>query len=303
MSTDNKVRNRLVSKAGKGAKGGADKGLIFSLVFHAAVFSTAVFGLPDMDRDLDAVRQPVSVEIIRIEKERVSEEKQEAEVKAPESEPEPEQRSVAKDEAPAALTPDAVPTLEKSKPQAVPTPKPRKKPELTAQQKLVAKVRPRSKPKPPKRFDVNKLSEYIDRSIEEEKPEVKKPVERDKKQAKTSDSKPKKDVFEGLEGRLRAASITDAIRVKLENCWNRPKGLKNSETMAVAVRMFLNSQGGLAKMPEILDDNYTDPSQPFRQVFGESVMRAITTCGTFEEAVPLIKEGNRYFDITFRPPY
>ncbi|WND01883.1 hypothetical protein QGN29_10000 [Temperatibacter marinus] len=276
-----------------------DRGLAFSLALHGGIVTVALVGLPELTSKRPPVPEPIQIDFVKVEKERKIVKK--AEETREEPQEEKRKPSYAKNEAVAALTPDAMPTLKPAKPAKKLKPKP--KPKVTKQMRLRNSIRPKMKPKPPKRFKSSKIAELIDRSLKEETKETPKPKKKAKKpKAKIKEPKKKAPSFEGLAGRIRAAAIRDAIAYKLNNCWNRPKGLKNSEDMAAPIRLYLNLQGELARKPIMLDGDYDDAAQPFKRVFGDSVIRAAMSCGKFEEAIPIIKAGNKYFDITFRPP-
>lgn len=281
---------------------GMDRGLVFSLSLHAAVIVFALVGLPDFSNKQDILPPAIEVDFVNVEKERQVQKQIKEEAREEEEKPEVKQKNIAREEVREPVTAGAVPTL-KPEPRPKAKPKPKPKPKLTRQQQIRHQIRPAMRPRPPKRFQSSKIAELIDRSIKKEETvqPKNKPVKK-KAAPKKEKPAPKRPVIDGLAARLQAAAYRDAFVAKINSCWNRPKGLKDSDTMSVPVRVYYNSQGDLVRLPELLDKAYQDPSKPFRRAYGDSVIRAITTCGTVSEAIPLVQEGNRYFDITFRPP-
>lgn len=308
--TDIQVKHSSLKSIG--SAGGAsffNKGLILSMALHGAVVAGAVWGMPDLStRELKPPSEPITVEFTEITRERTS--KQEKKSERVDEQPVQAPQNLAREESQVVVPDDAVPTLEKVDPVKA-TPKPVKKPEVSPQQKLRTQVRLRSKPKPPKRFNLSKIAENIDRSIKEEAEKAPEVAESEEKPT----SKKKFDIdvnkLEMALNKVNTGTIIDAIGARLTNCWSRPRGMLSVEQMVVPIRLVLKSDGSIDKVKTaILDKSYLsddfdlnsrDDKSRFKKALGDSVLRALDKCKQFEEAIPMIKQGQNEFKINFRP--
>ena len=70
-------------------------------------------------------------------------------------------------------------------------------------------------------------------------------------------------------------SEIDAIRYQIQQCWSVPAGARDAEDLVVRVRVFLNSDGTIARPPEIVDSGRRDT---FFLAAAESARRAVLKC-------------------------
>jgi hypothetical protein len=276
--------------------------MIISGVMHTAAVLAVIYGLPFVLAPEVPAEQPIVVELVEIaDKTMPQTPPQKAEKETPPEpptppkqkhaaapppppakteppKPEPEAKAPAPEKVAAPPPPKPV-VKEQPKPEppkevkvaAAPTPAP--KPEEAAAQPQVnfrAAPTPRSKPTPPnRRFDASRLAALLDKS--------------DKKAAPKSDAEkdPKKDdkPVPVREARVSSAPLTmseiDAIRYQIQQCWSVPAGARDAEDLVVRVRVFLNSDGTIARPPEIVDSGRRDT---FFLAAAESARRAVLKC-------------------------
>lgn len=78
-------------------------------------------------------------------------------------------------------------------------------------------------------------------------------------------------------------SEEDAFRAQMAKCWTIPAGAANSEDLYVTLRVFLNSDGSLARAPELVSSGIFDlNTDPFYRTAAESALRAIQRCQPFK---------------------
>lgn len=256
-------------------------GLIYSLGLHAVVVTTVWVGMPFLSNDRDIPSTiPMEIEFIDVTEETVAPAPAE---EAPKEQPKPtpqKETKYAAAEAPAPAPTEAVPTLEAVKKEIKKTPKPSAKPVLTARQKLTARVRPNSKPKPPSRFKTTRLAALIDKSV---KKEVQKTIEAEDEPKLKAPPKAKVQSFSALKAKLATAALQDALKSQIYGCWNIPSGVKDVHTMQVKVRVFLRPDGNLLRQPQYVDagDLNAKGREGYR-TFAESARRAVQLCAPYE---------------------
>ena len=263
---------------------------------HVGVAAVALIGLPQLQRPLPDLPPPIAIEFVQIaEQTRVAEpEPPQAEPQQAQSEPQPAYAAAeAAPEAPA----DAAPTLEQVKVvDTPPSPKPTPKPQVSEN-----RVVPRSKPRPPSRLKSNRIAALIDRSIKEEQQET---LRRKEEQKQTAEKEPeeKPNVFSGLRGRLAAASVMDALRLKVESNWSFPGGAKDIQNMRVTIRIWLRPDGYYSRAPEFIGvGNLNDPDRSFFRIFAESARRAVLLSEPLDEAAKHLDANTSYIDFEFNP--
>ena len=270
-------------------------GWLLSGVLHVSLVAFAVVGLPHLGRDRPDVLPPVAVEFIKIDDvTRVVEPEREDPVENTSRQQRPAETSQAPVEIPAE---QPVPAEAELVPQPTapdpPAPKPKPKPELTETQKLSQRVVPRRKPKPPSRLQADRLAALINKEIEEEAEQVRQTEEA----AAEKEAEEVRDRFASIRGRLATATLQEALRQKLERCWNIPVGAKGIENMFVKVRIWLRADGTLSRQPEFVSS--LDMNDPFVRTFAESARTAVFRCAPFTEAQDYIQNGNPYIDFDF----
>ena len=70
----------------------------------------------------------------------------------------------------------------------------------------------------------------------------------------------------------------DALQARLAKCWNIQLAPPDSSELRVKVKMFLNEDGTLARMPEVLEVSSGD----FARSAAESALRAIRRCAPYK---------------------
>ncbi len=257
------------------------EGWIFSLTVHVGLAVAIIVGLPHFRRPLPDIPEVIPVEFVTIDDV----------VRAPqkEAEPAPEPQAVRtaveaaptpKAQAQAVPLPDARPPRPQSKP---PAPGPR------------LHVAPRSKPKPPSRFDPARVAALLDRSIKKTTPApAARPEEKPKKAAAPARRQ------SALAARIATATLAAAIRQRVQQCWFVPAGAKDLEKMQVRIRIELRRDGRLARPPQFIGaGNLSAPGREFFRIFAESARRAVLNCQPYDN-LPLSQyELWRQIEFTF----
>lgn len=81
-----------------------------------------------------------------------------------------------------------------------------------------------------------------------------------------------------------SANEIDALRAKIQACWNPPAGVADAKELIVTVRIMLKQDGSLAAEPAILNRS----SNPLFQIAAESALRAIRRCAPYDK-LPIAK--------------
>ncbi|MGF1605942.1 MAG: hypothetical protein ACFB22_06350 [Rhodothalassiaceae bacterium] len=201
------------------------------------------------------------------------------EVTAPEpvSEPEPLPEPAPED------TPDAVP-----EPTAEPAPDPPEEPRSDLARTVVV----RDKPKPPERFDPDKIAALIDKSAEDQPPpDPLADIEQELEKAR------RKQAAVDRMARQAQATIRDYLRQKVQGCWSIPAGARDAQELQVVLRIQLDPYGRLRRPPSVVGaGNLSAPGQEFRRIFAESAQRAIQRCAPYK--IP-VDDYNQWKEIEF----
>lgn len=276
-------------------------GWFLSVALHVGVVLAAWYGLPYLTRPPITPPPPIAIEFVAIAQQTQQVAKPEVvQQEAAEEKPQPKYAAAVQQ----ADTPeDAVPLPPKPEPEAAaptPKPKPKPKPELSKSRKLAQSIRPRAKPKAPSRLKSNRIAALIDRSIKEEKEDVKKD-DKKKEEKKKNEEKPKKpSLFAGLQGRLATASVSQAFSQKVSGCWRLPTGAKGINEMTALVQIWFRPDGTLMRRPKFVSGGDIDDG--FYRVFVDSAIRAILQCGPYEmEAKALLETGENSILFNFDP--
>lgn len=235
-------------------------GFLYSLVFHAVVIGVAVSEVSFLRRQPIVISRPIPVELVTIAKR--------TNIPKPKVAPKPKPKKEAARKAtpkPVAKRMDAIP---------LPTP-PKSKP---ARKQVVAKVKPRLKPKPPQKkaeaptFDIGRIAALINKEKKEQtavepkpdQPEVKKP--------------PIRTTARSLDAPMTVSEI-DAVKMQIRRCWSLPTGASNAENLIVKVRLFLRRDGSLSRHPEIVDgERMKRAGEEYFRAAAESAVRAVLKC-------------------------
>ena len=253
-------------------------GTIFSGLFHMAVISIMVFGLPDFRAPPADSVVPVELVILEERPNEKPEPDQKPETVAEEPAPEPEapkqMASVAPAAPPPAPKPDPLPEpvsppIAKPEPEpendvVKPPPPPRRRPEL----KIAEPKEPQKDPKP----EVDALASIL-RNVE---------------RLKESPDQPQRQVAkapaEGPAARKISAfarnEMARAIQQQLRRCWRLDPGAMEAEDMVIEIRVLLNPDGSV-RQTVIMDVARMVRDGYFRSA-AENAKRAIDICSPFQ---------------------
>ncbi len=285
--------------------------LIISLLMHVGILLAAVFGLPSPEEYQIVPQEALPVEIVNIEEvsRRVAMAKQ-----APEPEKPAEKPAPAKPEevSPPEPAPKAArePVRPEPEPEPEPEPAPEKKAELPPEpepepapdpaklKKLVetiAKPEPAPRrPAPPRpRARPRKIRRLA--ALEREKRRKKKPADPiddiaallnkvdDERRAPPPEARetgaPLKGPADmsGTDARL-SADLVDALRQKIESCWNIPAGVRDAEGLRVRLRFQMGRNGEVTGGPEVLNAL----AHPAFRAAAASAVRAVLACQPYD---------------------
>jgi len=274
------------------------KSLITSLILHGAVLVAALIVLPDPDRYKVQPQDSIQVDISQL----TDESKRKATTKTvekPVEKPAPKKTEVVNKVEPAPKVDEKVKTAVKEAVAEPPPPAPKVE---------------EPKKEEPKPLDPDPLKDLLKKVEEEPKPKeevkkaevkpVKKPEEKKQKKKKpelntddiaaflnkTDDEKtapqqpaevadtpaPGDADIQGTDDAL-AATLVDALRQKLAGCWSVPPGAREAN-ITVKVRFFLNPDGSVAGLPEVLNGS----ADPLFATTAQSAVSAVMECKPYD---------------------
>lgn len=258
------------------------RSLIWSIVLHLLVLVLAVVGLPRLWDSEVPPNTPVIVEVVKIDKKTKAEDtpkpkprKKEAVKTPPPPEP-PRTRRVAAPPPPepkmAAPEAEKVPVIKpekkpKKKAKAKPKPKPKAEPATPPRQ--IARARPRRRPPPSK-------EDFVQSVLRDVAPEERSDPSKEKTKKQMMRPEPERKKTRVMRAPLDAQPTMteiDAIRRQIEACWSIPAGARSAENLVVAIRVWVNPDGKVARA-EILDRARMG-GDPFFRTAAESAMRAV----------------------------
>lgn len=311
-------------------------GIAISTLLHAGVVAAVIFGLPDLLNTPIVLEQPIIVELVTITDKTTSQKPIEPSPKkapppapklkpiaTPEPEPEPEPKPeppVAKAPPPPAAKPapatPAPPPPEPAKikpkavekpvevalpkPKPVAKPKPPKKVAATTPTPKAFRILPRPKAKPKRKrrqFNTNRIAALLDKDRTKKRTETR----QSPKKSKTAKSVPRRanPVRTQSLSQPMTMSEIDAIRYQIQQCWSIPAGARDAKNLIVRIRVFLNTDGTLAKAPEIVGSNQSN--DPFYRAAADSARRAVLKCAPLKN-LPVDKYSRwRELTLTFNP--
>ncbi len=302
------------------------------------VVAAAIYGLPEL-LEPPQLEQPIIVELVTVAERTVSQKPPEPSPKkapppapklkpvaTPEPEPEPEPKpeppkkvakvsppppppEPAKAETPPppkpAPTPEAKPVkvvTPKPKPPEKPKVKPKARPKKIAMAAPPKAFRtlPRPKQKPKRRrpkFSADRIAALLDKDDRKKQSQT-----QQKATEKRTAAKPPPAVAPNR-NQVRTQPMTmseiDAIRYQIQQCWTIPAGARDAENLVVRIRVFLNTDGSLAKAPEIVGTG--QGNDPFYRTAAESARRAVQKCAPLK-GLPADKYARwRELTLTFNP--
>ncbi len=197
--------------------------------------------------------------------------------KAPEPKPEP------------APKPKAQPKPKKPLPKVRPRPRPRivrKKPK--PQPKKPVKTARREQRKPT-RDPIDEIAALLNKT-DEQRAAPQRPAERTGTPLRGPAN------VNGDDARI-AADIADALRTRIEECWNVPAGVRDAENLKVRVRFQLGAGGAVTGGPAVLN-HMNHPAFP---AAAQSAVRAILACQPYDFLPPDRYDLWRDVILTFDP--
>ena len=75
-------------------------------------------------------------------------------------------------------------------------------------------------------------------------------------------------------------SEIDALRSQMMKCWNVPIGAPDPTALVLRVKVFLNQDGSVAGMPQLMDTGSL--SDPYFRAASESAIRAVKMCEPYK---------------------
>jgi colicin import membrane protein len=308
------------------AKRRIDPGLVISIIAHAAVLLWAAISFAAKPSDVKSV-DAVFVDTVSFSdfSQMMAGAKDAAKKDAPKplvekiAEPKPAENVTAKVEkkeivtasAPAEAPPEAKvpepkpkPSEAKQEPKKEPEPKtdaeslqkaekkderkepkkeevklPPKKPEP---KKEVAEKKPATEPK----FDAHRIAALLDR----------RQPQRLAAAGDTLSSLPSLGTTAGNAPKLSMNEI-DALRARIQQCWNPPAGAADAKDLVVLIRIQFNKDGSLAAQPALMNRG----SGTYFQVAAESALRAVVRCAPYTFLPPAKYDAWKDVEVTFDP--
>ena len=92
-------------------------------------------------------------------------------------------------------------------------------------------------------------------------------------------------------------SELDALRKRLQECWNPPVGAMNASNLKVVMRVFFKPDGMVAAQPQLV----AGTASAFGPAMADSAKRAILTCQPFKMLRPETYDLWKDIEITFDP--
>ena len=112
----------------------------------------------------------------------------------------------------------------------------------------------------------------------------------------TLSSKPSLGVPTGNSATLTQNEI-DALRARIQQCWNPPAGLADARALIVVVRIRFNPDGSLSADPTLSNSS----GHPTFTIAAESALRAVRRCAPYS-FMPVAKyEVWKDVEVTFDP--
>jgi outer membrane biosynthesis protein TonB len=274
------------------------KSLITSLILHGAVLVAALIVLPNPDRYKVQPQDSIQVDISKL----TDESKRKATTKTaekPVEKPAPKKVEEVKKVEPAPKVDEKVKTAVKEAVAEPPPPAPKVEEPKKEEPKpldpdplknLVKKVEEELKPKEEvKKAEVKPVKKPEEKKQKKKKPELntddiaaflnKTDDEKTAPQqpAEVADAPAPGDAdIQGNDDAL-AATLVDALRQKLAGCWSVPPGAREAN-ITVKVRFFLNPDGSVAGLPEVLNGS----ADPLFATTAQSAVSAVMECKPYD---------------------
>jgi outer membrane biosynthesis protein TonB len=285
------------------------RSLTISLLLHAAILASAFIVLPNPDEFKVDEQESIPIDIVSIE----DLGKRQAMVKTPEKpveKPAPKPVEMMKPVQPAPEVAPEVKTAAKE-PSAPPEPKPEPKEEEPKKEEpkpepkpeeLAELIKKTDEPEPEKKKEEPKKAEVKPEKKPDPKPPEKKPEKKAKPkkelnledisaflnktdEKRTAPLKPQVETGSPKQGEFNlsgiddgvAATIADAIRQRLAQCWNIPPGAREAD-ISVKVRFQLNPDGTVSGLPQVQNSSL----DPLFTTTAQSAVSAVMDCQPYD---------------------
>jgi outer membrane biosynthesis protein TonB len=255
------------------------RSVVWSALLHVLVLVLAIVGLPHLWDTTHISDTSMIVEMVKVDEKTAAKD-------MPKPEPPKKKTPVKKAPAPperpktAEIPPPPEPPriAETPEPKAekipVPTPAPPKKKEVKKEKKVepkppsppraIAKARPKRKPLPPK-------EDFLQSVLRDVSPEERGEKQEEKKEPLPQPAKKQVQNRAPLDA-VATMSEIDAIRHRIEQCWNIPAGAREADKLSVSIRVWVNPDGTV-RDARILDQARL--SDVFFRTAAESALRAV----------------------------
>ncbi len=288
-------------------------GIGISIGLHVAILAAAVIGLPNARLiEPDAI-EAMPVELVPIkEVTDLQRGSRKAEpLKAPDAPPQPKPTVKAEVEKPKPAEKVAKKPVETAK-EPTPAPLPKvvedKKPEAKVEKKIAAITPPEAepapepepqkpvealapapvpkvRPKPPKQTTPPKLqaaTKPAKKELQFNSDDITALLDkRDPAGGGSPDPANDPQTFGSIDGAEKADMTQDeiaALKARLYQCWNPPRGVREARNLRVQVAINLNQDGTLAGPPQIVGAGF----DPLSQIAAESAVRAVQICAPYD---------------------
>jgi colicin import membrane protein len=201
------------------------------------------------------------------------------EPKPREAKPEPKKEPEKKPPEAEALEKNDKPKKEEAKKPDPPKPMPPKK----VEKKVVAEPKPEAEQS---KFDATRIAALLD----------KRESRRVAAAGDTINTTPALGTATGRASQLSQNEI-DALRARIQQCWNPPAGIAEARDLIVQVRILFRPDGSLAAEPRLVGGG--GGSQ--QQVAGESALRAIRRCAPYSFMPAAKYDAWKDVEVTFDP--
>lgn len=305
-------------------------GLGISIGFHVAIVAAAAIGLPN-----GRLIEPDPIEAMPVELVPIAEltdlqlgDRKAKPIEAPDRSPQPKPTVKAETEQPsqekkaakvpvkAVKEPSPAPIVEDVKtpdapvekqiaaitpPEATPAPEPEPQKPVEA---LAPAPKPKVRPKPPKRVErpkVQTAKKPEKRELTFNSDEISALLnKRDPAGGGSPDPSNEPQTTGSNEGKPKAAMTQDeiaALKARLYQCWNPPRGVREARNLTVRVSINLNPDGSLSGAPRIVGGGIDSLSQ----IAAESAVRAVQICAPYDILPAEKYQVWRSINFTFDP--
>jgi hypothetical protein len=246
---------------------GMSKALMFSMVFHMAVITVGIFGLPYIKKDREPISAPIPVELVEISDKTMTDKPAERAIMKPIEEPkEPPKAEPERPKQPPKQTAAEPPRPTTSQMEELALPDKVKPPEKKLEKPKVKPPEPKKRPTPPDAKEKPQEDPFqsLLKNLQDSKPD---PAQGAGTEAVTPQAQPLP-----LGDRMTISEL-DALSLQLQNCWNVLAGTKYAENLIVDIKLFMNPDGTLRQATVIDQLRYSTDS--FFRAAADSALRAV----------------------------